>query len=144
MKFKITYVAFKANEQAQIVGSIMSGSINRQIELTSTSLLLYVIKSNQQRRKCVKTFIHKIIQSLLKSNPPYQFIILSQFLEEIVEVSERSQMFNTFNQWLLFLFDPAIFKINFRKIAQNIDGAANIALVTNMTSYGYNVCMKHF
>lgn len=62
-----------------------------------------------------------------------QFIVLSKFYEDIVEIAASMKLFDVFNQWVFFVMNEEQHNHDPMSVTQNLEEGANIAFALNTT-----------
>lgn len=62
-----------------------------------------------------------------------QFLVISQFHEDIIEIAETLSMFHVNNQWMFFVSEQLHAGFDASTVTMNLDEGANIAFALNET-----------
>ncbi|XP_037955299.1 ionotropic receptor 93a-like [Teleopsis dalmanni] len=121
-------------ENTNLIKSVVLES--SQSRIPPISVLLYTIDDTlrgQKRRQAIRNALAPFTYKPTENH--HQFLIVSKFHDEIIEIADSMQMFHINNQWFFIIlgdeqtyksFDPAI-------VTQNLAEGTNIAFALNET-----------
>lgn len=120
-------------ENALLVKSIVHESITNHI--TPISLILYEINDSlrgQQKRVALRQALSQFAPNK-HEEMRQQFLVISAFHEDIIEIAETLNMFHVGNQWMIFVLDMVARDFDAGTVTINLDEGANIAFALNET-----------
>lgn len=121
------------DDNSVLVKSIVHESTTNHI--TPISLILYKINDSlkgQKKRSALR-------QALAQFAPPkhelkqQQFLVVSKFHDDIIEIAETLNMFHVGNQWMFFILEQVRRDFDAGTVTINLDEGANIAFALNKT-----------
>ncbi|EDW96190.2 uncharacterized protein Dyak_GE25033 [Drosophila yakuba] len=121
------------DENAVLVKSIVHESITNHI--TPISLILYKINDSlrgQQKRVALRQALSQFAPSK-HEEMRQQFLVISAFHEDIIEIAETLNMFHVGNQWMIFVLGMVGRDFDVGAATINLDEGANIAFALNET-----------
>ncbi|XP_017477570.1 PREDICTED: uncharacterized protein LOC108367467 [Rhagoletis zephyria] len=119
------------NDNPTLVESVVHESAKNHI--TPFSLVLYKIDDTLRSQK-KRTAIRQTLANFLdNARTARQFIVLSKFYEDFVEIAASMDLFGVFNQWVFFVLNEEQRNYDAMSITQNLGEGANIAFILNST-----------
>uniref|UniRef100_W8BGJ6 Glutamate receptor ionotropic, delta-1 n=2 Tax=Ceratitis capitata TaxID=7213 RepID=W8BGJ6_CERCA len=119
------------SDNPTLVESVVHESVKNHI--TPFSLLLYRIDDSLRSQK-KRTVIRQMLMNFQDNvQTPRQFIVLSKFYEDIVEIAASLKLFHVYNQWLFFVLNEELRNYDAVSVTQNLEEGANIAFILNAT-----------
>ncbi|XP_032312230.1 ionotropic receptor 93a [Drosophila ananassae] len=121
------------DDNSVMVKSIVHESTTNHI--TPISLILYKINDSlkgQKKRSALR-------QALAQFAPPkhelkqQQFLVVSKFHDDIIEIAETLNMFHVGNQWMFFILEKVRRDFDAGTVTINLDEGANVAFALNKT-----------
>ncbi|KAH8268070.1 hypothetical protein KR018_012072, partial [Drosophila ironensis] len=121
------------DDNSVLVKSIVHESTTNHI--TPISLILYKINDSlrgQKKRAALRQALAQFAphKHELKKQ---QFLVVSKFHEDIIEIAETLNMFHVGNQWMFFVLDKLRRDFDAGAVTVNLDEGANIAFALNET-----------
>ncbi|XP_017844834.1 ionotropic receptor 93a [Drosophila busckii] len=99
------------------------------------SLILYAIdekQRGQQKRKALRDALAQFAPTKHELKRQ-QFLVVSKFHEDIIEIAETMSMFHVNNQWIFFVLEEVRRDFDANAVTMNLDEGANIAFALNET-----------
>ncbi|KAH8343645.1 hypothetical protein KR059_002422, partial [Drosophila kikkawai] len=121
------------DENAVLVKSIVHESTTNHI--TPISLILYKIDDSlrgQKKRTALRQALSQFAPTKHEEKRQ-QFLVVSAFHEDIIEIAETLNMFHVGNQWMFFVLDKVRRDFDAGAVTFNLDEGANIAFALNET-----------
>ncbi|XP_070072674.1 ionotropic receptor 93a, partial [Drosophila takahashii] len=121
------------DENSVLVKSIVHESTTNHI--TPISLILYKINDSlrgQQKRAALRRALAQFAPNKHEETRQ-QFLVVSAFHEDIIEIAETLNMFHVGNQWMFFVLDKVRRDFDAGTVTINLDEGANIAFALNET-----------
>ncbi|XP_041673704.1 ionotropic receptor 93a [Drosophila eugracilis] len=121
------------DENSVLVKSIVHESTTNHI--TPISLILYKINDTlrgQQKRAALRQALAQFAPTK-HEEMSQQFLVVSAFHEDIIEIAETLNMFHVGNQWMFFVLDKVRRDFDAGTVTMNLDEGANIAFALNET-----------
>lgn len=120
------------NDNPTLVESVVHESAKNHI--TPFSLLLYQIDDTLRSQK-KRTAIRQMLNAFQAgAQTPRQFIVLSKFCEDIVEIAASMKLFHVYNQWVFFVLNEDQRNHDPMSVTQNLEEGANIVFALNKTN----------
>ncbi|XP_014095980.3 ionotropic receptor 93a isoform X1 [Bactrocera oleae] len=120
------------NDNPTLVESVVHESAKNHI--TPFSLLLYQIDDTLRSQK-KRTAIRQMLNAFQAgAQTPRQFIVLSKFCEDIVEIAASMKLFHVYNQWVFFVLNEDQRNHDPMSVTQNLEEGANIVFALNTTN----------
>ncbi|XP_067617872.1 ionotropic receptor 93a isoform X3 [Eurosta solidaginis] len=120
------------NDNPTLVESVVHESSKNHI--TAFSMMLYKIDDSlhsQKKRTALRQMLGNFRRNAHNSR---QFIVLSKFYEDIVEIAASMDMFHVYNQWAFFVLNEDQLGYDAMSVTQNLNEGANIAFISNTTN----------
>lgn len=99
------------------------------------SLMLYKIDESlrgQQKRISLRQALAQFAP-IKHEQKRQQFLVISKFHEDIIEIAETLSMFHVNNQWMFFVLEDLRRDFDANSVTINLDEGANIAFALNET-----------
>ncbi|XP_036673831.3 ionotropic receptor 93a isoform X2 [Drosophila suzukii] len=122
------------DDNSVLVKSIVHESSTNHI--SPISLILYKINDSlrgQQKRATLRRALAQFAPNK-HEEMRQQFLVVSAFHEDIIEIGETLNMFHVGNQWMFFVLDKDPRNFDPDAVTINLDEGANIAFALNETS----------
>ncbi|XP_073816312.1 ionotropic receptor 93a [Musca autumnalis] len=119
------------NENNKLVESVVHESTRNNV--VPISLYLYSINErlrSQKKRQAIRDTLIPFQRHPREAN---QFIVFSQFYEDIIEMADNMDMFHINNQWMFFVLEENTKNFDAMAVTQNLAEGANIAFILNET-----------
>ncbi|XP_037717330.1 ionotropic receptor 93a [Drosophila subpulchrella] len=121
------------DDNSVLVKSIVHESTTNHI--SPISLILYKINDSlrgQQKRAALRRALAQFAPNK-HEEMRQQFLVVSAFHEDIIEIGETLNMFHVGNQWMFFVLDKDPRNFDPDAVTINLDEGANIAFALNET-----------
>ncbi|XP_068154999.1 ionotropic receptor 93a [Drosophila tropicalis] len=121
------------DDNSVLVKSIVHESTTNHI--APISLILYKVNDSlhgQQKRTALRQALGQF--AMPKHEQKHQqFLVISKFHEDIIEIAETLNMFHVSNQWMFFVLEELRRDFDASTVTINLDEGANIAFALNET-----------
>ncbi|XP_003736546.3 ionotropic receptor 93a [Drosophila pseudoobscura] len=122
------------DNNSELVKAIVHESTTNHI--APISLILYKIDDSLRGQKKRAALRHALshFSPINHEQKNQQFLVLSKFHDDIIEIGETMNMFHVGNQWMFFVFDTMRQDFDASTVTINLAEGANIAFALNETN----------